>query len=289
MTTQSYNGPNPMTTELDMQYNFTAGANNGRITSSVDGVLGETVNYSYDSLNRLSLAQATNNVWGQSFGYDGFGNMTSKTPTVGSAPSFGASFDAATNHQVGVSYDANGNPTGGNQVYDVENRMISNGAAEYYAYDHAGKRWLKDQPGLSSDTYELYFYGLGGRKLATVSCAPGNVCTTAFDTYFVGKLVKSKGQTVATDRLGSVRVTYGNSSVEHMRYFPYGEERTSTSDGRDKFGTYMRDNPGQDYADQRYYGVGTGRFNVPDPYKASEGAVDPSSWNRYGYTRGDPM
>jgi RHS repeat-associated protein len=39
---------------------------------------------------------------------------------------------------------------------------------------------------------------------------------------------------------------------------------------------------------QRYYGVGTGRFNVPDPYRASAGAADPASWNRYVYVQGDP-
>lgn len=45
----------------------------------------------------------------------------------------------------------------------------------------------------------------------------------------------------------------------------------------------------QDLADQRYYAVGTGRFNVPDPYRASGGASDPGSWNRYTYVGGDPI
>jgi RHS repeat-associated protein len=98
--------------------------------------------------------------------------------------------------------------------------------------------------------------------------------------------VKSKGVVVATDRLGSVRA---NSSGESFRYYPYGEDRTATPDNREKFGTYTRDNPSQDYADQRYYGVGTGRFNTPDPYKASAGAGDPGSWNRYSYVEGDPV
>jgi len=47
-----------------------------------------------------------------------------------------------------------------------------------------------------------------------------------------------------------------------MSYYPYGEEKTSTADGREKFGTYFRDSGTQDYADQRYYGVGTGRFGL---------------------------
>jgi len=56
---------------INMQYNYTTGLNNGRTSSSVDGILGETVNYSYDSLNRLGNAVATNGAWAQSYSYDG--------------------------------------------------------------------------------------------------------------------------------------------------------------------------------------------------------------------------
>jgi hypothetical protein len=109
-------------------------------------------------------------------------------------------------------------------------------------------------------TFELYFYDIGERKLETKTCTSNTSCQSpAFNTYFGGKLVKSKGVSVAVDRLGSVRATRTDGGTyESMSYYPYGEERTSTADNREKFGTYMRDNPGQDYADQRYYGVGTG-------------------------------
>ena len=65
--------------------------------------------------------------WGQSFGYDGFGNLTTKAPTKGSVPVLSVSFDGLTNRG-GGSYDANGNNLwpGGfpGATYDVENRMI---------------------------------------------------------------------------------------------------------------------------------------------------------------------
>jgi RHS repeat-associated protein len=92
--------------------------------------------------------------------------------------------------------------------------------------------------------------------------------------------------TVVTDRLGSVRA---NGNGERFAYYPYGEERGTSANGREKFGTYTRDSSGLDYADQRYYGVGTGRFGTPDPYKASAGVGDPGSWNRYSYVQGDPV
>ena len=241
------------------------------------------MNYTYDKLNRLATAGATNGTWGQAFAYDGFGNLTGKTVTQGSAPTLSVSFDPMTNRQNGQSYDANGNPAGGYLKYDVENRMIA-GPSGYYAYDHAGKR-VKQLGGAE----EFYFYGIGGQKLATAVCMgqeDGTGCGTTYNVYFGGKLVKSKGAVVATDRLGSVRAS---STGDRMTYYPYGEERTSTADGREKFGTYMRDSVTQDYADQRYYAVGMGRFNTPDPYRSSAGSSDPGSWNRYVYVVGDPI
>src|SRR6202040_4070459 len=89
------------------------------------------------------------------------------------------------------------------------------------------------------------------------------------NVYFGGKLIQVNRVLVATDRLGSVRA---NSSGERMSYYPYGEEKTATADGREKFGTYFRDSTTQDYADQRYYAPGSGRFNTPDPYKAGSGS-----------------
>jgi len=105
--------------------------------------------------------------------------------------------------------------------------------------------------------------------------------------YFGSKLLVSNGVNVVRDRLGSVRA---NTQGERFAYYPYGEERTSTVDGRDKFATYLRDGVGQDYADQRYYNAGMGRFWTPDPggIKTAD-ATDPTSWNRYGYVGGDPI
>ena len=95
---------------------------------------------------------------------------------------------------------------------------------------------------------------------------------------------------MVTDRLGSVRA---NGQGERFSYYPYGEERTTTVDGREKFGTYFRDlGTGLDYAEQRYYGNGAGRFWSPDPYRAGgtgNDVANPSSWNRYSYVRGDPI
>jgi len=109
----------------------------------------------------------------------------------------------------------------------------------------------------------------------------------AENTYFGSKLLVSNGVYVVTDRLGSVRA---NLQGEKFAYYPFGEERTTTVDSRDKFARYFRDSVGQDYADQRYYGAKTGAFFSPDPSGAS--AADPgnpNSWNMYAYAGGDPI
>jgi RHS repeat-associated protein len=276
-------------TALDIEYFYAAGQNNGRITRQLDRITGEDVSYSYDVLNRLSSATATGITpgWSQSYPYDGFGNM-------------GGGYDWATNRLIGGGYDANGNPSSG--TYDVENRSLTAAAGGVAggnaSYDQSGKRvwWEDDAPVHTWDTScEVYFYGITGQKLATYTCGYDYVeddgryfwwRLKGRNVYFAGKPVSLNGVNVRTDRLGSVR---WNSNGERFNYYPYGAERGTTANGREKFGTYFRDSDGMDYADQRYYSPVTGRFTTPDPYRNSAGVADPSSWNRYSYTRGDPI
>jgi RHS repeat-associated protein len=270
--------------EIDMQYIYTAGQNNGRIAQSIDGYLPETVNYTYDSLNRLSNAAATNGAFSQSYTYDGFGNLTSKS-AAGFYPAYSATFNPANNRQNGVAYDANGNQTA-QGTYDVSNRLVTSSIGQSYAYDYRGKRIVKWTGGAA----EVYFYGIDGKKMTTLTCdASLNCSSAAYNVSFAGKLVQSKGNTVVTDRLGSVRWS-SLGGVTGFVYFPYGEERTITPANLEKFGTYTRDSSGQDYADQRYYGVGTGRFWSTDPSGAAVADPrNPITWNRYAYVDGDPV
>jgi RHS repeat-associated protein len=46
---------------------------------------------------------------------------------------------------------------------------------------------------------------------------------------------------------------------------------------------------GLDYADQRYYASSYGRFNTADRFVDAAGSMSPAGWNRYSYTRGDPV
>ena len=59
--------------------------NNGQIASSVDGISGETVTYTYDALKRLSRRVTA--TWSAGYTYDGYGNL------LGIAGNNGAALD----------------------------------------------------------------------------------------------------------------------------------------------------------------------------------------------------
>ena len=86
------------------------------------------------------------------------------------------------------------------------------------------------------------------------------------------------------DQLGSVGT-----------YYPWGEAKGTTNPQDTwSYATYWRDSAtGLDYANNRYYTNAYGRFMTPDPYVSNNGSAgnpsDPQSWNKYAYTRGDPV
>jgi len=294
--TRTYNSRLQLTQVGAMQYTYSPTQNNGQISKQNDLASGEEVTYTYDSLSRLIGAVTTDSPtvtqWGQAFAYDGFGNRTSASVTKGMAPHGNWGYDAATNRLTGYGSDANGNMTTTQSVYglsyDVENRLVSvptSSNPEQYAYASDNKRIWRRKP---DGTEELYYYGISGQKLVTITplvAANGDFFMTTLDTnlYFGSRTIVSRGVTVTLDRVGSNRA--GGS-----RYFPYGEEQQTTAQDRDKFATYYRDSTtGLDYAQNRYYANTLGRFMSPDPYTESAGPSDPGSWNRYAYTRGDPV
>jgi RHS repeat-associated protein len=171
--------------------------------------------------------------------------------------------------------------------------VLSGGTS--YVYDPWGRRiwrqWYDSQHAVT--LVEAFFYGATGKVLESYACnyygannAQLNCNLEGISTYIAGQMLSEKGVYVATDRLGSVR---GDSNGVSMQYYPWGEERTSTADGRTKFAGYYRDMPGQDYAMARYYNANSGSFASWDPSWANAGTATPGSWNRYAYAGGDPI
>jgi len=264
---------------INLTYNYLP---DGRVSSVTDSVNpGQSASYSYDELNRLTAATTPN--WGLAFTYDDFGNRLTQSATGGSPPTKTLAYD--NNNRIttsGYSYDSNGNltntPGSTTLQYDVFDRLTRGPlVGEYYpwyGYDAFGRRvWRSAEGGIQ----HVYFYDPGGRLLADL--VVGGQATTY--QYFAGQRLNQY-----TDRVGTVRY---DRYVGARHYYPYGEEITSTNSDTYKFAQLHRDgDTGLDYAVNRYYSSGQGRFLTPDPSPATK-AKQPKSWNAYSYAAGDPV
>jgi RHS repeat-associated protein len=273
---------------------------------------GYTQTRSFVYNNDQRLASATNPENGTvTYSYNGDGSLARKTDAKGQWIDYG--------------YDAKGNVTATPALalsYDVENRLVE-ANQEHYGYGPGNQRVWKQWP---DGHEEVYFWGPDGRKLGSYRPTEswtgneGDPHIFVFQTvqnylYFAGQLVgesaapqcteREEGECIhwvlspvsgiALDRLGSVRARtrpwmQPPYNLLRSSYYPYGEERQTTEQDRDKFATYHRDSTtGLDYASQRYYSSLTGRFLTPDPYLSTTCRVNPQAWNRYAYVHGDPV
>ena len=296
------------TSTYNYQYVYPTGSNNGKISNRYEWLSGEAITYQYDSLNRMVAASdSVNNTlqWSESYSFDPFGNLYRKHLTGGSGQDVQWTVSQSNNQMASsFGYDANGNVGGvanGNQNYtfgyDPDNRIVSatltSNSTQFanYAYDAQNRRiwgWTGALDALNNMTnYTANIYMPGGQKLAAYTLTPQvysgingtlypfiQVAVATSDKYFGSRRL------AVMDRLGSVGT-----------YFPWGEAEGSTNPlDTWSYGTYWRDSlTGMDYAKNRYYTNGYGRFMTPDPYASSGGPSDPQSWNRYAYTSGDPI
>ena len=235
-------------------------------------------------------------VQNQAFGYDGFGNLVSKSVPTGSSEFTLPGVNAAKNWLNGSTYDLNGNVTtlsNSTLSYDMENRLSSYTTGtflENYAYDEGNRRVEK----WSASADNVYFYGPNGKLLSVMQVnvlgsAPWvGLSTVTNRIYFGGMCLGSttgyaiSDADVIKDRLGSVQPSYA-----------YGTDTGAgqqASAGGDDFATYSKDaSTGFEYAMNRYYSAGYGRFLTADPFGGSASVKEPGSWNRYGYASGDPI
>ena len=93
-----------------------------------------------------------------------------------------------------------------------------------------------------------------------------------------------------SDHLGSTVLTtnQGNAVVSHERYYAYGRTRYGGIGVTDhRFTGQKRDGTGLQYYNARYYDPDLGQFLSPDTLVPDPGNL--FDYNRYMYTRGNPM
>jgi RHS repeat-associated protein len=318
----------PSQTIYSIGYDFHAGngtAGTGTDNGNVYGIInykdtthGRDQTFTYDALNRLTSAQnaGTNcatmvlqnktEYWGNSYGYDAWGNLLQKTITKCGAEHLSVTADAHNwLHASGTDYqyDAAGNMTFDataslSYTFDQENRLT--GAAGYtYTYDADGNRVRKSNGNLATNG-TLYWYMTPGVVAET------DLAGTLKSEYifFDGERVARKdfpGNTVAyyfSDHLKTASVitdAAGNIKAE-SDYYPWGGElQFVNNDSNDyKFTGKKRDTEtGLDYFGARYYSNGLGRWvsadwsvtPVPVPYADF---YDPQTLNLYQFVGGNP-
>ncbi|HNY38819.1 MAG TPA: hypothetical protein PKJ41_00425 [Bryobacteraceae bacterium] len=113
---------------------------------------------------------------GQSFVFDGFGNLTQQVVTKGSAPSMSLTVNPANNRVTGtgVSYDAAGNLTstlyGGNMSYDLASRLASVQGMSSLHYTARNERLTVHK---SDGTREVHMRGLDGELIGVYKFSQG--------------------------------------------------------------------------------------------------------------------
>jgi RHS repeat-associated protein len=301
----------PSQTVFSIGYDFHLGnGDNGNvfgITNYKDQNRNQT--FTYDALNRLISAQnaGTNcgatliggksEYWGNSYGYDAWGNLLQKSVTKCGAENLVVTADAHNwLHASGTDYqyDAAGNMTYDATArlsynFDQENRLT--GAAGYaYTYDGDGNRVRKS----NSSTGTLYWYMTPG--IVGESDLSGNL--TDEYVFFGGERVARKSTNGVfyyfSDHLKTASVITDSAGVikAESDYYPWGGELQFVANDSNhyKFTGKERDaESGLDNFGARMYGNALGRFVTPDPLLNSGRPWDPQTWNRYAYAHNNPL
>lgn len=287
---------------MDFTYGFNLSPGNNGNVASISNNRDTTRNqsFTYDPLNRIATAQTSattgTKCFGESFGYDSWGNLLN----IGGVPGYpgctqeNLTAAASVKNQISTSaYDAAGNITTG-YTYDAENHLLTAGGITY-TYDGDGKRVNK-----SSGT--LYWYGMGADALDETD-ATGSTSNSAFNEYiFFGskRIARRSSSNVFyyfADHLGTSRVLVQSGQTApcyDADFYPFGGERspiTNICPQNYKFTGKERDTEtALDDFGARYYGSSMGRFLSPDPsslFFASRN--NPQSLNLYAYVLNNPM
>jgi RHS repeat-associated protein len=316
----------PRQTVFSIGYDFHAGngtPNSGADNGNVYGITNykdqnRDQTFTYDLLNRLVTAQNAGTdctakvlqnkteYWGNSYGYDAWGNLLQKTITKCGAENLSVTADghnwlhaSGTDYQ----YDAAGNMTYDataslSYTFDQENRLT--GAGDYtYTYDGDGNRVRKSNGNLAASG-TLYWYMTPGVVAET------DLAGTLKSEYIFlgGERVARKdfpGDTVAyyfSDHLSTASAITDSAGTikEEFDYYPWGGELqfVANDSNQYKYGGHERDSEDSlDYFGARYYSNALGRFIVSD-WASKPAAVpysdfgNPQSLNLYSYTKNNP-
>ena len=259
----------------------------------------QTCSYGDDDLVRIASVNCVNgstNVWGQTFSYDAFGNL-SKSGSSSWLPGYSAS----TNRYAlsGTSYDADGNllnDSFNKYTWDADGRPLTtvynegDGSTLSFVYDAFGHKVEES----SNGTYNVSYVTVGKFKLSAHGQTAEYSEFPVPGASILGELGGGTGVKLA-DWLGTVRAFYsytGGGYSQSGAHAPFGESYSNNGSSPTDFTGQESDANGNTtyYFPERQYRSTEGRWLSPDP--VGLGAVDfsnPQSFNRYAYALNDPL
>lgn len=303
------------TSYLDYFYTYDE---NGNLTGIADNrVLGnETRTMVYDSVDRLTRADALDVLGPEIFEYDPLDNLRAMTypgrgdlgilygydvqnrlSTIAMATTAGG--QASHSYQ----YDSRGNMTSGlhvrneftpgvpverQQVFDQANRLLSattGGQAEHYRYDGHGRRTRIQRSG--GVTYQVY--GRDGRFLLERTPTGALVQYVHLGNRLLARAAGGAVTYQHTDQLGSVvrRTNAVGVVMDSTIYAPFGSVQSGVLSQGPAFTGHVSDqSSGLSYMQQRYHDPLAMRFISVDP--VLPGTTDGGNFNRYWYANNNP-
>lgn len=216
----------------------------------------------------------------------------SHAPQSGGAPTNRLTSVTTSGVAANYLYDSAGNVTNDGSrtyTYDAENRIVSvdSGATASYAYDTSNQRYKKGTGGATT-----HYVWQGSQVIAEHNGSTGAVVTDYVysGSRMIANVSGGSTQYFLSDRL-SMRVTLNSSAsvLGRQAHPPFGEDfAESATQEKHHFTGYERDGEsGSDYAVNRQYAQGVGRFARPDPLSGS--VSNPQSLNRFSYVLNDPV
>jgi len=319
------------TYEVGTQTNdfFTTGAYTynglGSITAIGPNQDNATDQYQYDSLDRIAstTVHAGATAYTQSFQYDQYGNLISRTTgsTTVSTPA-----ESTTNRlasSTGAQYDASGSMTrdllGRLYQYDAAGMATARTGQKVYLYTADDERIATIN--LGDNKWHWTLRDLSQKVVREYESTGTGTAQSSFlwleDHYYAnGRLLAADLDSAEgarrhfhLDHLGTARVVTNGSGqrISSHTYYPFGAEATSISQERDR--GYNREEPLRftgherdgleestdqysmylDYMHARYYSPHWGRFLTVDPSWKSGDLTRSQSWNRYAYVENNPV
>lgn len=263
------------------EYGYDAAANVTRWSSALDPTLDFT--YRYDEMNRLISVTGARS---ETFSYDPIGNMTAQS---GVPYTYGSPAHVHAVTRVGAAstyaYDANGNMSsslGRPLAWDFDDRLKT-GQGASFGYDYAGDRVSK-----VVGTAQTRYFG----KIYEISPAGTE---TKYVYAGARRIAKKEGAAKLwyhQDHLGSVRLvsSAAGSPLNRYAYGAFGKvasARVATSNTYEFADARLDLETGLNYIGGRYYDSGLARFISAGGEPAT--VEDPQSFNRYSYSRNNPL